>query len=126
MLKFWDNFLFWMHIIIILFNLTGWIWIRTRKVHLIVVLATIFSWMVLGVWYGWGYCFLTDWHWDIKRQLGEVDIPPSFIKYFLDQYTPLRWSPLVVDQLTAIIFGGAVIITIYVNFVHPRIFPRQQ
>jgi hypothetical protein len=124
MLKFWDVLFFWLHIIIILFNLTGWIWIRTRKVHLIVVSATIFSWLILGVKYGLGYCFLTDWHWNIKRQLGEADMPASFIKYFLDRYTPFRWPESVVDQLTAILFGVAMIITIYVNFIHTRVFPR--
>jgi hypothetical protein len=124
MLKFWDVLFFWLHIIIILFNLTGWIWIRTRKVHLIVVSATIFSWLILGVKYGLGYCFLTDWHWNIKRQLGEADMPASFIKYFLDRYTPFGWPESVVDQLTAILFGVAMIITIYVNFIHTRVFPR--
>jgi hypothetical protein len=90
------------------------------------VFATIFSWLILGFRYGLGYCFLTDWHWDIKRKLGETDMPASFIKYFIDRYTPFEWSASVVDQLTAIIFGAAVIITIYVNFVHPRVFSHRR
>jgi hypothetical protein len=45
------------------------------------------SWFVLGAWYGVGYCLLTDWHWDIKRQLGEVNLPNSYIEYCLARFT---------------------------------------
>lgn len=41
--------------------------------------------MGLGYFYGWGYCLLTDWHWEIKRKLGEVDLPSSFVSYSLDK-----------------------------------------
>lgn len=126
MLKVLDFIFLWLHIVIIIFNLIGWIWYRTRKLHLVVVFATIFSWLLLGLKYGLGYCFLTDWHWDIKRKLGETDMPASFIKYFTDRYTPLELSSTVVDQLTAIFFGLAVVLTIYVNFVHPSVFSRRR
>jgi len=116
-----DVVFLWLHIVIILFNLFGWIWIRTRKIHLLVVFATIFSWLVLGLKFGLGYCFLTDWHWNIKRSLGETNLPPSFIKYFIDQYTPFQISAEIVDYATGISFALVVLITIYINFIHPRI-----
>ena len=31
----------------------------------------------LGAVYGWGYCPCTDWHWDVKRRLGETGLPRS-------------------------------------------------
>jgi hypothetical protein len=126
MLKIWDTIFLWLHIVIILFNLFGWIWNRTRKLHLIVVFATIFSWLVLGIKYGLGYCFLTDWHWEIKRKIGESELPASFIKYFLDRFTPFQFTAHTVDLLTGIIFSAVAIITIYINFIHSRIFRQHQ
>jgi len=75
------------HLIIIAFNLFGWIWKKTRKAHLIVVGITLASWFILGIWKGWGYCFLTDWHWRVKEKLGETGLPDSFIKYMADKIT---------------------------------------
>lgn len=114
-----DHFYFWLHFIIILFNLTGWIWKSTRKAHLIVVAATLFSWLALGLKYGLGYCFLTDWHWEIKRKLGETDLPASFVKYFLDQYTNIDLSANSVDLITGISFAQAVLLSVYFNFFSP-------
>ena len=119
-LAFWDTVLLWAHIMVITFNLTGWIWEKARKLHLVVVAGTLFSWIVLGLRYGMGYCFLTDWHWDVKYQLGETDLPASFIKYFFDRYTPFDIAANVVDWGTGITFGVVVLITIYVNFMKKR------
>jgi hypothetical protein len=73
---------------------------------------TLFSWLALGLKYSIGYCFLTDWHWEVKRKLGETDLPASFIKYFLDAYTPIQASSNSVDLATGISFSSVVIIAI--------------
>ena len=112
-----DDLFFWLHIVVICFNLIGWIWVKTRKLHLVVLSATLFSWIVLGIKYGLGYCFLTDWHWEIKRNLGEKNLPASFIKYFLDQYTSMQLSAEVVDWITGIVFVSIIFMTIYINFI---------
>ena len=117
MLKFLDVLFLWLHIVIILFNLFGWIWLKTRKVHLVVVLTTLFSWLVLGFKYGLGYCFLTDWHWDVKYKLGETELPASFVKYFLDQYTFIHLTAETVDWITGASFGIAILMAIYLNFI---------
>jgi hypothetical protein len=39
---------------------------------------------VVGIWYGIGYCPLTDYHWKIKAQLGHEFLPSSYIKYLID------------------------------------------
>ena len=120
MLKLLDIVFLCLHLLIISFNLFGWIWKRTRKLHLIVLAATLFSWFILGLKYGMGYCFLTDWHWEVKRDLGATQLPASFIKYFFDQYTPLRLSASRVDLITAISTVIVVIIAIYLNFIRKR------
>lgn len=117
MLQLLDFIFLWLHIIVILFNLGGWIYKRTRKMHLFVVGSTLFSWLILGFKYGFGYCFLTDWHWNIKYKLGEADLPPSFIKYFIDKYTFLNISAEVTDLITISLFGIAIVMTIYFNFL---------
>ena len=112
------DFLFlWLHIILVVFNLSGWLWIKTRKIHLFVVIATLFSWIILGFKYGFGYCFLTDWHWDVKYKMGEPDLPASFIKYFLDTYTFIHLSVKTVDIITVAFFGMAIVLTVYTNFI---------
>src|SRR5262249_8135894 len=50
------------HTALVLFNMFGWAWRRTRVLHLVTLGATAFSWFVLGAFYGWGYCLCTDWH----------------------------------------------------------------
>jgi len=47
---------------------------KTRKANLILLLLTGLSWFGLGIFYGWGYCPLTDWHWKVLRELGETGI----------------------------------------------------
>jgi hypothetical protein len=100
---------------LIVFNLTGWIFLATRKLHLITLGATAASWFILGIWYGMGYCPITDWQWNIKEQLGEKNLPASFIKYFADKLTGKDFSPDLVNHLTLIFFLLAVGCTLYVN-----------
>src|SRR5450756_437447 len=87
MLRLLDIFLTFFHLIIIGFILFGWIWPATRKMHFICVLATAASWLLLGLWFGVGYCPVTDWQWQVKAKLGEHDLPASFITV---SYTHLR------------------------------------
>lgn len=115
-LHFLDFLLTLLHLLIIGFNLFGWIWKSTRKLHFYLVIATIFSWVVLGFWYGFGYCPLTDWQWQVKAALGERDLPNSFIKYFADTVTGMDISSTLIDTVTAVVFGLVIIVsfTLYV------------
>jgi hypothetical protein len=116
MLKLLDIFYTCVHLIIIGFNLFGWIWPKARKLHLIVVSVTLICWFVLGIWYGWGYCPVTDWQWEVKEKLGETNLPNSFVKYFADKITGNDYPPALVDRVTLITFLIAIGITLYVNF----------
>ena len=124
MYPFLDILFFVLHIVTIGFNLVGWIWPKTRKLHLTVVILTLASWLGLGIWFGFGYCFLTDWHWTIKEKLGEADLPNSFVKYFADQITGLDFDPGLIDGITLGAFGVAIGAAIYVNFMRPKVKNR--
>jgi hypothetical protein len=116
-LKLLDILLTLLHLLIIGFNLLGWIWPATRKLHFIGILVTAGCWFILGIWFGVGYCPITDWQWHIKERLGEHNLPSSFIKYYVDKITGSSVNASLVDTLTAAGFFIAVLLSIYVNFL---------
>jgi hypothetical protein len=115
MLYFLDILLTILHLGFTLFNLAGWIWKKTRKAHLITIGLTLASWLILGIWYGLGYCVLTDWHWTVKRALGQKNLPSSFIKYYADKISGSDIPANLVDSVTAIVFVLIILITAIVN-----------
>lgn len=94
-----DWFFVVFHGALVLFNLTGWIWRGTRRAHLVTISATLLSWFGLGLFFGWGYCPCTDWHWRVKARLGETDLPNSYIQYYLEKITAMVWDPSLVDAV---------------------------
>lgn len=80
-------FFFVFHSVLMLFILFGWISRRIRRINLVVILLTAFSWFILGIWYGFGYCPSTDWHWRVREHLGYFDQPDSYTKFLLDSLT---------------------------------------
>lgn len=103
------------HALLVGFNLIGWAWRRTRRLHLIAISATLLSWFGLGVVYGWGYCPLTDWHWQVKRALGETVLPASWVEYYLDRLTGFDWSTATVDALVVGSAFGALLLSAVLN-----------
>jgi hypothetical protein len=103
-----DIFFLVFHTLLVLFNLTGWIWRETRRLHLVVLTLTCLSWFGLGLFYGFGYCPCTHWHWRVKRELGETDLPDSYVKYYLDLLTGLDWDSLLVD-MSVLLLGLAAL-----------------
>lgn len=75
-----DALLYIFHVLVMLVNLAGWVRPVTRKLQRYTFGATVLSWLLPGAWYGFGYCFLTDWHWQVRRAMGEYDLPYSFIQ----------------------------------------------
>jgi hypothetical protein len=108
-----DYFFTSLHLLIIGLNLLGWIWPATRRLHLWCVLLTAASWFGLGIWFGIGYCPITDWQWQVKSKLGETDLPNSFVKYWVDQIAGIDSDPAVVDVTTAVIFAIVFLLAIY-------------
>jgi len=101
------------HIGLILFFILGWICKRTRKIHYLLVIIIATSWFVLGLFYGFGYCFLTDIHWRVKMLLNEENLPISFIKYILDKITGKDFNEIWVDYITLAVFICVLIISTF-------------
>ncbi|HEY0666612.1 MAG TPA: DUF2784 domain-containing protein [Sphingobacteriaceae bacterium] len=120
MLHLLDIFYTALHLLIISFNLLGWIWVQTRKLHFYGILLTAGSWFGLGFWYGFGYCPVTDWQWQVKEKLGEQNLPNSFIKYFADQISGADINPQIIDIATVTFFFLAAFLSVYVNFINKR------
>ena len=116
MYHFLDVFFAVFHFSLVVFNLTGWIWPRTRRLHLLVIGLTVASWFGLGAVYGWGYCPCTDWHWEVKRRLGETDLPNSYVKYYLDRLTGSSWDAGFLDVVVATAGLSALGISIFLNW----------
>ena len=108
------------HWALVLFNLFGWIPVKWRKIHLAFIILTASSWGILGIWFGWGYCPLTDWHWTIKTQLGETQLPTSFIKYYTDKCFLSALPSVWIDRITlsALLLSAAA--SLYVNFIQKK------
>ena len=111
-----DLFFTLFHTSLILFNLFGWLWKSLRKWHFLVIVLTFLSWGLLGIWYGLGYCPLTDWHWDILSKRGVTDLPNSFVGYVLGRFFGWDISADLVDLLTLIFALIALGFSIKVNF----------
>ncbi|MEX0719317.1 MAG: DUF2784 domain-containing protein [Balneolaceae bacterium] len=111
-----DIFFIVFHSSIILFNLFGWIWKTTRKWNLALLVLTGLSWTVLGIWYGFGYCPCTDWHWDVLQELGRPPATPSYIEYLVERLTPLEISNRTADIATVISYIFLLIISGYLNW----------
>jgi hypothetical protein len=116
MLRLMDIFFTVLHLSVIGFNLFAWLWKKTRKAHLLVAGITLVSWFLLGIWYGWGYCFITDWQWQVKEKLGEINLPNSFVKYFADKVCGKNFDPALIDTVTLYSFLIAIAFSVYFNF----------
>ena len=110
-----NYFFLFFHTALILFNLFGWIWKASRRWNLYTLLATAFSWFGLGLWYGLGYCPCTHWHWLVRRQLGYMDMPSSYIKFLIQEWTGFEIAAQIVDIGTISLFLLALVISIYLN-----------
>ena len=104
------------HTGLVLFNLFGWLWPRARRLHLYSMLLLLFSWVVLGFWKGFGYCFLTDWHYQVLESLGERGLPNSYIAFLVERLSGWRPAPGLVDALTLTCTVVAFAASLWVNF----------
>jgi len=115
MYAFLNIFFFVFHSSLIIFNLFGWIWKKTRLANLIVILLTAFSWTILGIWYGFGFCPCTDWHWQVREKLGYFDMPSSYTKFLIDSLTGLDVKETLVDTLAVILLALALVASVFTN-----------
>ena len=115
MYAFLDKFFFIFHSALIAFILFGWIWRKTRVANLVVVLLTAFSWTILGIWYGFGFCPRTEWHWQVRAKLGHYDMPSSYTKFLVDSLTGLEVSESLVDIFAVLFLTLALFTSVVTN-----------
>ena len=110
---------FILHNVLIVFNLTGWIWQRTRHLHLLTIGATLFSWIVMGAWRGWGYCLCADWHFQIRRQMGIHQGESSYTEMLFNQIPGVTVSRTFADIVTV---SGLILILLATTVVWIRTY----
>lgn len=108
-------FFFLFHSLLVLFNVFGWAFPRLRKWNLVTLLLTGCSWFVLGIWYGWGYCPCTDWHWAVREHLGYSNGSRSYIHFLLYEVCGVDLSPSLVEAGTGAVFFACLGISIWLN-----------
>jgi hypothetical protein len=104
------------HTLWIAFNCVGWAWRRTRRWQLATVSLTALSWFGLGIWYGWGYCPSTDWHWKIRARLGYHD-PPSYVQLLIRELTGIDLDPNLANALA---LGILIVVCVLTSFLNIR------
>jgi len=111
-----DIFFLVFHSSLVIFNLFGWIWRKTRLANLITLVLTGASWLFLGMIVGiLGYCPFTEWHFRVLEKLGHIDLPASYIKYLFDRLTGLDVNGTVIDKVTLYAFFAVLAISIILN-----------
>ncbi len=113
--QFLNIFFFVFHTVLMLFNCFGWAWKQTRCWNLITLLLTASSWFIVGIWYGWGYCFCTDWHWDVREKMGLFDQSDSYVHFLLLKLTGINFQKELVDTVSLIVFFILLAISIWLN-----------
>jgi hypothetical protein len=117
MLKLLDFFFIVFHSLLIIFNLFGWIFSKTRLLNLVTLTLTGFSWFFLGIFYGFGYCPFTDWHFRVLEKTGVSGLPDSYIKYLADRLLKTEIGSGYVDLVTVLFYLAALIFSLVFNII---------
>ncbi len=104
-----------LHCLVIGFNLFGWCWRGTRRANLVLLVLTGLSWFGLGIFYGWGYCPLTDWHYDVLQALGETGLPYSYVNYMLGRCCGITADAFWVDVCVVVSYFTSLAISLTLN-----------
>lgn len=108
-------FFFVFHSFIVLFNTFGWLFQKTRRWNLLCLMLTGASWFILGIWYGWGYCVCTHWHWMVREKLGFHDTSQNYIHLLILKTTGIDIPEKPLETGIMIIFGTSLIASIILN-----------
>lgn len=76
-----------------------------------VMSLTLFSWLALGFFYGIGYCFLTDWHYQVLEARGYTSLPYSYITFLIERLFGSGPSDDFVIKATIVVFTPVALIT---------------
>jgi len=121
-----DYFFLIFHTILTLFNIVGWIWRKIRLANFITLSLTALSWFGLGLFYGIGFCPLTEWHWQVLEKLGVRNLPYSYIQYLIYRLAHVNMNPNLVEIATAVVFIIAFFASTYLNFIKGRFIHKSR
>lgn len=107
------------HLAIILLNTFGWMFRGTQSTALFFQSLTLLSWFGLGRIYGFGYCFVTDWHSRVQKQLGKSGFPQGYIKFLVDRIPGLNIDPVTTDRITATVLFIALLCSLSKTLAWP-------
>jgi hypothetical protein len=93
------------HVAVVLAFVFLWIPRKASRWHGWLVAFTAFSWLGLGYFMGFGYCFLTDLQWRVKRARGVARLPGSFLKYLADYVTGTSVPVGYVNAIAGVVFA---------------------
>lgn len=110
-----DWFFVLFHTLLIAFNLFGWIRKVWLRYNLVTLLLTGGSWIFLGLFYGLGYCPLTDWHWMVLAKLGKHPETSSYVAYLFKRLVEIEITNSLADALTLWLYLAALGVSIVLN-----------
>lgn len=82
--------------------------------QLVTVALTALSWFGLGIWYGWGYCPCTEWHWQVRARLGHHD-PPSYIQLLIRELIGVDLGPEPANALALVTLTVVSVVSVVLN-----------
>jgi hypothetical protein len=115
LLEFLNAGFFAFHSALIVFNVIGWAWKRTRIWNLATLGLTAFSWFVMGAVYGTGYCICTHLHFLVRESLGIHDNADNYLQLLARNLLGVDPAASTVRQVAAFGFGLSVIMSIALN-----------
>ena len=110
-----DWFFVIFHSVLIIFNLFGWVLKPLRKANLISLILTGASWTLLGIYYGLGYCPLTDWHWHVLEKLGKLPNTSSYVAYLFHRILSVGIPDNTANVITTIAYVTALCLSVVIN-----------
>jgi len=110
-----DLLFFFFHSALILFNVFGWAHPKLRKWNLLTLLLTLTSWVVLGAWKGLGYCICTEWHFNVRRQMGIDERSDSYLELLSRTLFGASPPTEVLNSFAGAVFVASLIISIALN-----------
>lgn len=110
-----DWFFVVFHTLLIFFVVFGWLRKGWLRYNLIVILLTGGSWLFLGLFYGLGYCPLTDWHFEVLEKLGKDPGTHSYVAYITERILGIEMSDSFADTLTLWVYLLVLTISVVLN-----------
>ena len=113
-----DIFFNFIHLLIIFINCFGWAWEKTLKLNIFLLLATIVSWSILGIFFGLGFCFLTNIHFIFLNSIETTAIPFSYLDHLLIDSLDLKISSKIISLFSILVIFASLGVSIKKNFYH--------